>query len=58
MTTITKSTHLSASALVCLGFLTSLDMMVNMTASAAKAIAGAYSAPTYGSTMLFPDVSF
>ena len=58
MTTATKSTNLIASALVCLAFLTSLVMMVNMTSSAAKAIAGAYSAPTYGSTMLFPDIAF
>ncbi len=58
MTATKSATSLIASALVSLAFLTALVMMVNMTASAAKAIAGAYSAPTYGSTMLFPDVSF
>ncbi len=45
-------------ALVSVAFVVTLAGMVNMTSNAAKAIAGAYIAPTYGSTMLFPDVEF
>jgi hypothetical protein len=55
---MTKTLNALTTALVSLAFVVALAGMMNMTSGAAKAIADAYTAPTYGSIMLFPDSEF
>ncbi|HEX2554907.1 MAG TPA: hypothetical protein VHL98_14495 [Microvirga sp.] len=55
---MTQTLNALTATLVSLAFVAALAGMTSMAADAAKAIAGAYQAPTYGSTMLFPDVEF